>query len=198
MIGLSVVFEGASLWVAVRHVDRKGIADYLSAFRSTKDPTAFVVLFEGSAALIGLGVALLGTWCTTHWNMPVFDGIASILIGLILGATAILLTIETKSLLIGEPAHSSVANSIKRIADEESGVRKVNGLLTTHLAPDHIVAALSIEFDDDLTTSDLEAKVGAMERRVRAAHPEVISLFIKPQTPAQFKKARKRRGFKAG
>ena len=198
VIGLSFVFEGASLWIAVRHVGRKGIRDYIAAFRSTKDPTAFVVLFEGSAALLGLGVALIGTWAATQWQMPVFDGLASVIIGLMLGTIAILLTVETKSLLIGEPARSSVANSIKRLAGEEPGVRKINGLLTTHLAPDQIVAALSVEFDDGLTTSDLEAKVSGMERRVRAAHPEVVALFIKPQTPAQFKEARKRRGFEVG
>jgi cation diffusion facilitator family transporter len=198
VIALSFVFEGASLWIAVRHVGHKGIREYIAAFRSTKDPTAFVVLFEGSAALLGLGVALVGTWAATQWKMPVFDAGASIVIGLILGATAILLTIETKSLLIGEPARSSIANSIKCLAGQEDGIRKINGLLTTHLAPDQIVAALSVEFDDDLTTPELETKVAAMEKRVRAKHPEVISLFVKPQTPAQFMAARKRRGFESG
>jgi divalent metal cation (Fe/Co/Zn/Cd) transporter len=156
------------------------------------------VLFEDSAALLGLLVALLGTWAATTLQLQVLDGVASIVIGLILGATSILLTKETKSLLIGEPADRKVVDSISRLARQDPAVIKINTVLTVHLAPDQIVALLSVEFDDDLTTSVLEAKVAEMEQRVRAAHPQVVTLFIKPQTPAQFVKARKRRGYERG
>ena len=119
------------------------------------------------------------------------------MIGLVLAAVAIILAIETKSLLIGEPALPEVENSIKRLASADPGVRNVNGVITVHLAPDQIMAALSLEFDDSLTTSTIEAKVEELEDRVRAAHPEVVSLFIKPQRPSRFHEARARRfGFK--
>jgi cation diffusion facilitator family transporter len=195
VIALAFIFEGSSWWIAVRHLGPRSPGAFVEAFRRTKDPTSFMVLFEDSAALLGLSVALVGTFATSRWQIPAFDGVASIIIGLILGTTAVLLTVETKSLLIGEPARSSVLATIRRLAEEQSGVHKVNGLLTTHLAPDEIVAALSIEFDDKLTTSELEALIGNIERTVRAAHPEIISIFVKPQTPMQFQAARRRRGF---
>jgi len=96
-------------------------------------------------------------------------------------------------LLIGEPALPEVENSIKRLASADPGVRRVNGVITVHLAPDQIMAALSLEFDDSLTTSTIEAKVEELEDRVRAAHPEVVSLFIKPQRPSRFHEVRARR-----
>jgi cation diffusion facilitator family transporter len=174
VIGSAFLFEGASWWIAVREIGgAKGSDDYLEAFRRSKDPTTFVVLFEDSAALLGLIVALAGTWAATTLQLPVLDGVASIVIGLILGATALLLTKETKSLLIGEPADRKVVESISRLARQDPAVLKVNGVLTVHLAPEEIVALLSAEFADNLMTSALEAKVAEMEARVRAIHPEV-------------------------
>jgi cation diffusion facilitator family transporter len=119
VIGLAFLFEGTTWWIAVREIGgAKGSDDYLEAFRRSKDPTSFVVLFEDSAALLGLLVALAGTWAATTLQLPVLDGVASIVIGLILGATALLLTRETKSLLIGEPADRRVVDSISRLARE--------------------------------------------------------------------------------
>jgi cation diffusion facilitator family transporter len=198
VLGLAFVFEGTTWWIAVRGVDSmKGADGYLEAFRRSKDPPSFMVLFEDSAALLGILVAFLGTWASVWLQWPALDGLASIVIGLVLAAVAIILAIETKSLLIGEPALPEVENSIKRLASADPGVRNVNGVITVHLAPDQIMAALSLEFDDSLTTSIIEAKVEELEDRVRAAHPEVVSLFIKPQRPGRFHEARARRfGFK--
>jgi cation diffusion facilitator family transporter len=198
VLGLAFVFEGTTWWIAVRGVDSmKGADGYLEAFRRSKDPPSFMVLFEDSAALLGILVAFLGTWASVWLQWPALDGLASIVIGLVLAAVAIILAIETKSLLIGEPALPEVENSIKRLASADPGVRNVNGVITVHLAPDQIMAALSLEFDDSLTTSTIEAKVEELEDRVRAAHPEVVSLFIKPQRPGRFHEARARRfGFK--
>jgi cation diffusion facilitator family transporter len=194
VLGLAFVFEGTTWWIAVRGVDSmKGADSYLEAFRRSKDPPSFMVLFEDSAALLGIVVAFLGTWASIWLQWPVLDGLASILIGLVLAAVAIILAIETKSLLIGEPALPEVENSIKRLASADPGVRCVNGVITVHLAPDQIMAALSLEFDDSLTTSTIEAKVEELEDRVRAAHPEVVSLFIKPQRPSRFDEVRARR-----
>lgn len=199
VIGLAFLFEGASWWFALRAIGgAKTPDDYLEAFRRSKDPASFLVLFEDSAALLGLVVALVGTWAATTWHMLVFDGVASIVIGLILGATALLLTKETKSLLIGEPADPDVVDSISLLAREDPAVVRVNAVLTAQLAPDEIVALLSVEFADNLTTSVLEAKVAQMEERVRKAHPQVVTLFIKPQTPAQFAKVRQLRGYEDG
>jgi divalent metal cation (Fe/Co/Zn/Cd) transporter len=119
--------------------------------------------------------------------------VASLLIGCVLGAIAIVLARESKSLLIGESASSELTKSIIDIAAKNPAVRRVNGLLTAQLAPDQILAALSLEFSDDLRVPELEERVIEIERSIRAVHGEVIAVFVKPQTPKTFSEARRAR-----
>ncbi len=107
---------------------------------------------------------------------------ASTFIGLVLAGIAVLLARESKSLLIGERAARALSEAILRIAGEESGVSRANGVLTVQLAPDQILAALGLEFADELRAPEIEDRVFDIERKVRAAHPEVVTLFVKPQT----------------
>jgi divalent metal cation (Fe/Co/Zn/Cd) transporter len=116
----------------------------------------------------------------------VFDGIASLLIGALLAVTALLLARETKELLIGERAHEELSNSILALAEREQGIEGVNGILTVHLAPHQIVVTLSVEFADDLRTPQIERCVEILEHKVRDKHPDVMSLFVKPQTRHRF------------
>ena len=194
VLSLAFIFEGTSWWIALRGIEEvKGEEGYLEAFQRSRDPPSFMVLFEDSAALIGIGIALLGTWSAVSLDLPILDGVASILIAVVLGAVATILAIETKSLLIGEPALPEVEESIKRIATEVPGIVQVNGVITVHLAPDQIMATLSLEFEDRLATPAIEEKVELLEERVRATHPDVVALFVKPQKPARFEEMRQRR-----
>jgi divalent metal cation (Fe/Co/Zn/Cd) transporter len=86
-----------------------------------------------------------------------------------------------------------VEDSIKRLAAADPCIRQVNGVITVHLAPDQIMAALSLEFEDSLATPAIEDRVEQLEARVRAAHPDVIALFIKPQKPERFREMRRKR-----
>jgi cation diffusion facilitator family transporter len=182
VIGVSLLFEGASWWVALREFRAaKGSLGYFEAVRRSKDPTTFTVLFEDSAALIGLALALIGITSAELLEMPELDGAASIGIGLVLAATAAILARETKGLLIGEAASPDLEASLLRIAAEDPAVDRANGVLTVHLGPQQIVANLSVEFDDRLPASELELSVERMESRVKQAHPEVTSVFVKPQ-----------------
>ena len=88
--------------------------------------------------------------------------------------------------MIGERADASIAASIEALADSEPGVSGANGVFTVHLAPDQIVAALSLEFADELRTPQIEASVVRLEQRVRKKHPQVVALFVKPQTQGRF------------
>ena len=188
VLALAFVFESASWWIAFKHFRAiKGSLGYYEAFRASKDPPSFVGLFEDSAALIGIAIAAFGSFAATRLNMPVFDGIASVLIGLILAVTAALLARESKSLLIGERADQALSDSLLRIAEASNLALKVNGVLTVQLAPDQILAALSIEFPDTMKVPELEAAVMDIEHQIKAAHPEVVTLFIKPQTAVAFK-----------
>jgi cation diffusion facilitator family transporter len=198
VLALSFVFEGASWGVALRAFRAaKGELGYWQAVRRSKDPPSFMVLFEDSAALIGIAIAALGTFAADSLDRPALDGAASILIGLVLAFTASLLARESKGLLIGERADPRLAASIEALAISEPGVAGANGIITVHLAPQQIVVALSLEFDDDLRTPQIEAGVARLEQRVRERHPQVVALFVKPQTCRSFERSRRAR-FGAG
>ena len=183
VLGLSFLFEGFSWWVALREFRaKKGRQGYLDAVRRSKDPTTFTVLFEDSAALIGLALAAAGIAAADLLEMPELDGVASIGIALVLAATALFLARESKGLLIGEPALPAIQESVLRTAQRDPAVQRANGVITVHLGPDQIVAALSIEFEDDLTAPAVEACVLRIEAAVKAEHPEITALFVKPQT----------------
>ncbi len=194
VLGIAFAFEGASWWIALRHFKAmKGDLGYYAAFRLSKDPPSFVGLFEDSAALIGILIAAAGTFAATTLGIPALDGVASILIGVVLACTAGLLARESKSLLIGERADRQLSHSLMRIAEEASPTSKSNGVLTVQLAPAQILAALSIEFADSLRVPEVEAAVVDIERRIRAAYPQVVTLFVKPQTAAAYEETVRRR-----
>lgn len=183
VLGLSALFEGASWLVALRefrpHIGSRGL---LAAVRTSKDPTTFTVLFEDSAALVGLTIAFIGILTSQIYHMPELDGAGSIGIGLVLGITAVFLARETKGLLIGEQASALLEKSILEIAAQDPAVQRANGVITTHMAPDQIVVALSLEFKDEMTTPQIEACVERLETRLKKEHSQIMTVFIKPQT----------------
>lgn len=187
VLGLSALFDGTTWWIALRNFKgRMRFGDLVAAIRKSKDPSSFMILFEDSAALIGLIIALAGTYFSTFLALPVLDGVASILISVVLAVTAGLLARETKGLLIGEGADRPIVDSIMHIAEGMEGVAHANGVITVHLAPNQIVVALSLEFADELKTTDIEIKVIELERRLRQLHPDVIALFVKPQSSCRY------------
>jgi divalent metal cation (Fe/Co/Zn/Cd) transporter len=146
----------------------------------------FIVLFEDSAAVLGLLIALAGTIAADVFDRPVFDGIASIAIGVLLAFVAAFLARESKGLLIGEPARTEVVADICAIARAHPGVDRSNGLFTVHLGPQQVLAAISVDFSDDIRAGDVEAIVASIEARVRRAHPEVVSVLVTPQNAKSF------------
>ena len=186
VLGLALVFEAGSFAVAVKKFrTRKAQRGYLEAVRDSKDPTIFIVLFEDSAALVGIVIALVGIAASEVLRLPVLDGVASIAIGIVLAIVAAYLARESKGLLIGEPADSGVVASICAIARSQPGITHTTGLFTVHLGPDQIVAAISADFAKDLSARDVTTILTTLEERVRKAHPEIVSLFIKPQPRAE-------------
>jgi len=194
VLGVAFIFEGFSWLISRRQfAEAKGKLGYYEALRKSKDPPSFIVLLEDSAALLGIVIAALGTYAATSLHWPLADGVASLLIGVLLATVSILLARESKSLLIGEQVSREIADSISRIAERTSAASTVNGLLTVQLAPDQIIAALSLEFEDELRASQIEREVVDIERAIRADHPEVVALFIKPQTRRSFSENVQRR-----
>ncbi len=177
------VFEGISWTIALREFRRtQGRFTWWQAFRRSKDPTTFMVLFEDSAALAGIVVATLGAALTLWTGDARYDGAASLVIGVILAVVAVLLGRESKELLLGERADPELSEAIGAIVKRTRGVDHCNAITTVQLAPQQILVMLSIEFKDDLNAPAIEAAVARLETRVRAAFPQVVALFVKPQT----------------
>jgi len=189
VLAISALFDVPTFWLALRNFKGDGdLSTLFGKFKDSKDPTEFTTFFENAATVLGLITAAAGIYLSVLFNRPELDGVASLVISAVLAVTAILLARETKGLLIGEPADEKVVESITRIARSIPDVIHANGILTTQLGPDQIIATLSIEFADRLRTSDIEQRVVDLERRVKARHSEVMAVFIKPQTAAEFQR----------
>lgn len=183
VLAVALAFEAVAWWIAfVEFRKTKGAMGYVEAIRSSKDPTIFVVLFEDSAAMLGLVVAAVGLALTEALALPALDGVASIVIGLILGATAALLAYECKGLLIGEGARPALVDGVHRIIRAERGVIRTNEVLTMHMGPSDVLVTLSVDFDPRLTSDHVEAAVSSIERRLKAGFPEITRVFIEAQS----------------
>jgi cation diffusion facilitator family transporter len=183
VLAVSLVFEGGS-WVVGTRAFRATMRHqgWWEAFRQSKDPPAFIVVFEDSAALLGILTAAAGTAATLISGDSRWDGIASVLIAAILAGVALLLGRESKALLIGERADPALSDSIMRIAAGQPGVCAANSIVTVQLAPNNVIATLSLDFFDTMRAPEIESAVVELEQRIRAAHPEVSALFVKPQS----------------
>lgn len=185
VLGLSFVFEAVSWRFGLKAFqESKGHRGYLQALRRAKDPTKFTVLVEDTAALLGIVLAAAGIGAAQAFSAPWLDGLASVGIGLLLLASSLLLARETKSLLIGESADSSLHDSILRIVNSDEDVRHANGVFTVQLGAEQVLAALSVDFEDILTTTQIENCINRLEAAIRRGHPEIVALFVKPQTSA--------------
>jgi len=182
VLGLALVFEGAAWYFAFREFSRvKGRWGYLEAIQRAKDPSIFVVLFEDSAAMLGLIVAFVGVWLTQSTGILIFDGIASVIIGFILVGTAIWLAYETKGLLIGESANRSVIRGIRSALETKSNIQHINEILTMHMGPDFILANISVDFADTISAQQVEADIAAIDRSIKQTFPEIKRVFIEAE-----------------
>ena len=182
VLGLALVFEGGAWYFALKEFRReKGDSGYLEAVHRGKDPSIFVVLFEDSAAMLGLTVALIATALTQLTGNLYLDGVASIVIGLILAGTAVWLAVETKSLLIGESANNHVVRGIRKLALTIRNINHVNEVLTMHMGPDFILVNISVEFSDQATATDIEDAVALLDDKIKKAYENVQRVFIEAE-----------------
>ncbi|MGD8801654.1 MAG: cation diffusion facilitator family transporter [Gammaproteobacteria bacterium] len=179
VLGLAMLFEGAAWYFAFREFSSiKGKRGYIEAVQRGKDPSIFVVLFEDSAAMLGLLVAFCGIAVSQWTGLFVFDGAASVIIGMILVGTAIWLAYETKGLLIGESASRSVIDGIRSILKAHASTEYVNEVLTMHMGPDFVLANISVDFRDHLTAEEIEVAVAEMDMRIKKKYPQIKRIFI--------------------
>jgi cation diffusion facilitator family transporter len=187
VLGLAMIFESGAWYFAYREFTQgKGQLSYFEAVRRGKDPTVFVVLFEDTAAMLGLIVAFIGILIGQLTGNLYFDGSASIVIGLILGGTAAWLAYETKGLLIGESADREIVQGIREIARGTQGVTHVNEVLTMHMGPEFVLINLSAEFADDISASEIEAAIAKLDRQIRTTYPRAKRVFIESEARQRF------------
>jgi cation diffusion facilitator family transporter len=179
VLGLSAVFEGISFSVAWRAFrTTKGSRSVVAAVRRGKDPSIFTVLFEDSAALAGLLVALLGVLLSDLLHMPVLDGAASVVIGLILVSAAFWLAQESRSLLVGEVADPEIVAAFRDIALTDPAVMALGEVLTMHLGPEQVLLNIEMQFRPQIPVEEVDAAVRRIEQRIQIPYPQVTHIFI--------------------
>ncbi len=181
VLGMSAIFESIALFISVREFKKNFPLENISlweSIRRSKDPSSFIVIMEDSAALVGLFVAFMGIILSEIMANPIYDAIASIVIGIILIIVATLLVAETKGLIVGESASPETRESIKNIVISDEAVSAMEPPITLHFGPKDIMLALNIEFLDELSADEIEAAVRRIEGNIRNSHQEVKRIFI--------------------
>jgi len=186
VLGAAIVFEGLALRTALQEFSKqRGDTPFFEAIVTSKDPTTFTVVFEDSAALAGLVVALVGIHLASLLHMPVLDGIASILIGLILCGVAAFLIWESKKLLIGEAASPEIRDGIHRLAREDADVQEIERMLTMHIGPHSLLLNMDLRFRPTLDADGVETAIDRFENAIRDAHPTIRYIFLEAGSVAR-------------
>ena len=182
VLGLALIFEGFAWYFAFREFRKaKGKWGYIEAIQHAKDPSIFIVLFEDSAAMLGLLVAFAGIALAQYTGIAMFDSIASIIIGLILLGTSIWLAYETKGLLIGESADKEVVLRIRKMLIKNQIIEHVNEVLTMHMGPDYILANISVDFRGSSSADEIEDTIATLTARIKKDSPQIKRIFIEAE-----------------
>jgi len=183
VLGIALVFEAVAWFIAFKEFrGSQGKRGIIQTVRDSKDPTVFTVLFEDSAAMLGLLVAFAGIWLADYLQLPVLDGVASVIIGVILAITASLLAFESKGLLVGEGADKEVVSAVREIVNQENGIISINETLTMHMGPQDVLLNLSLDFSDNLSSPEVEAIISRLESKIKAEYPQIQRIFIEAQS----------------
>ena len=182
VLAVGILFEGTVWLIALREFRKESKrVGWIRAVRSSKDPAVFTVLFEDTAALAGLLVAFIGVALTQWSGKSLYDSLASVVIGLILAATATLLANEIRGLLTGEAASKPVREKIRQLLCGHAAVQEVHRVWTMHFAPNDILLAVSIKFEERLTMAELEDAIVELEDAIRRQQPEIQRIFLEPR-----------------
>jgi len=183
-LAFAAVFEAAALSVAVHHfragarAEGRGLLEFV---RRSRDPTSKTALLEDSGALAGVAIAAAGLALTQWTGQSVWDGAASIAIGVLLACIAIVLAAESRRLLLGRAPERDEVGAIRTAIEETPGVERVLDLDAVHLGPEEILVAADVEFSDGLGAEEIEEAIDEVERRIALAEPDATRIFIEPE-----------------
>ncbi|MBO4273540.1 cation diffusion facilitator family transporter [Microbispora triticiradicis] len=177
----AIVAEGFSFRTAIRESrEHKGKESWVSFVRRAKAPELPVVLLEDLGALLGLVFALFGVAMAVITGNGAWDGVGSLVIGLLLAVIAVILAVETKSLLIGESAAPEMEQKICAALESAPEVSRVIHLRTLHLGPEELLVAAKIAVEHDDTASEVARGIDEAERRIREAVPIARVIYLEP------------------
>ena len=183
VLAFALVFEFIAWCVAAREFGRlRGGRGIWQALQDTRDPAVITVLFEDSAALVGILIAAVGIGLSVYTGNSFFDGVASIMIGITLGIVGFFLSMESRDLLLGESASRKDRAVIRKVLHSFPEVERIIELLTVHIAPDDILLNANIEFQDGMTTERIERIIDEIETAIRNKLPRVKKIFIEADT----------------
>jgi cation diffusion facilitator family transporter len=189
VLGVALALEGVSAYKALSEFGaRRGSRGWFAALRASKDAALFTVVLEDLAAVTGLLIALVALLCVQHLGWDRADAIASIAIGLLLASVAAFMSVEIKSLLVGEAANPKVQAGIEAIlaaeVRPEGPLVAINEIRSMHLGPEDVLVAVSVDAIDGLPAEKVEALTSKLERTIKARFPEVRRLYIETQSTA--------------
>lgn len=183
VLGAAALFEGASFTIALRvFLREKGDRPFWRALRGSKDPTTYTVLAEDFAALTGLVVAAIGVFVSDRFDIPEADGMASIVIGVILAGVAVVLIHEARGLLVGEGIRPDTAAAIRELLSAHPLVRRVGPLLSMYIGTEEVLLTTDVEFDPDATSTDIADAVRSLEREIRERFDKITRIYIEATT----------------
>lgn len=178
---VSILAEGTAFLRAFRRVTReRGELSIINYLRATKKSELIVVFLEDLAAIIGLSAALALITIQHFTGVLILDGVASIVIGVILGIVALFLGNETKSLLIGESADARIIQAVTKMFDQDESVNRLIFIKSLQLGPEDILLAVKLEFDHRLTSVEISNIINSFEKEIRYHFPDIKKIFIEP------------------
>jgi len=182
----AIFLEGFSFRTAIHEArPHKGDGTWFDFIRRARSPELPVVILEDFAALTGLAFALVGVGLTLITGNGVFDGIGSLAIGALLVCVAVILAIETKSLLVGESAEPRMVDAIGAALSGTTGVERVIHLRTMHLGPDELLVGAKIAVDEGLTLVAVANVIDSAELRIREVVPTAGIIYLEPDVDRQ-------------
>ncbi|MGV8893591.1 MAG: cation diffusion facilitator family transporter [Burkholderiaceae bacterium] len=185
VLAAATVFEGTSFGIAVHAVFKtKGKKPFWKALHDSKDPSIFTVVAEDGAALAGLALAAIGIFASHYFKMPVLDGTASIAIGLLLVAVAVVLIWESRGLLIGEGMDQDTARAVRDMVEQDAAVIKSGLPLTMYLGPEEVLMTLDVEFENDMPAEQVFESVHRIESAIRTRFKRVKRIYIESNPEA--------------
>lgn len=194
VLGIGIVVEGFSLSVAVRTVNEaRGDMNIMAYIRESKSPTNITVFLEDTAAVLGMAVALVGNIASTATGNYVIDAWASVIIGAIMAAIAVILLKETRSLIIGEGMNVDEVKEVVFLVESDPAVIKCGRVLSLYLGPDDLLINLDVTFRDDLAEGEVLMAIDRIEEEVMDEFPQANRVFVEPESLNQVYRQRRDR-----